>query len=146
MKKFTRNYMLLSLLVVGVLSFFACSSNKTLVVEDGWDLLARQKVNFVKDKDVIEITNENRYTTIKFRVEDRDVRINDLKIYFNNGDKLEPAMDDIIAADQYSRDIDIAREGRQIDKIEFKYRTTGNVLKGRANVLVLGRRTGRFGY
>jgi hypothetical protein len=46
----------------------------------------------------------------------------------------------VIGADQFSRIIEIARDGRRIDKIEFSYRTTGNLLKGRANVLLFGRR------
>lgn len=39
-----------------------------------------------------------------------------------------------------SKIIDLALEGRYIDRIEFKYRTTGNVLQGRANVLIFGKR------
>jgi hypothetical protein len=73
-------------------------------------------------------------------VEDREIKLNDLKVYFQNGDKLEPNIDELIAADQYSRDIELSRDGRYISKIEFKYRTTGNILKGRANVLVFGRK------
>ncbi len=80
------------------------------------------------------------YTDIRFKVEDREVRINDLKIYFQNGDKLEPSIDFVIAADQESRIIELSKDGRNIDKIEFKYRTTGNILQGRANVLVFGKR------
>lgn len=77
---------------------------------------------------------------MRFKVEDKDIHINDLKVYFQNGDKLEPKINEDIQADQFSRVIDLGREGRYIDRIEFKYRTTGNILKGRANVLVLGKK------
>ena len=130
-----------SALTIVLYSNLSCgSSRKTLVLEEGWELLAERKVNFVRDKDVIDIESRNQFTAIRFKVEDRDVRINDLRIWFDNGDKLEPNVDDVIVADQYSRIIELARDGRYIDKIEFRYRTTGNLLKGRANVIILGKR------
>jgi hypothetical protein len=73
-------------------------------------------------------------------VEDRDIRLNELKIYFDNGDKLEPNVDETLASNQYSRVIDLGREGRYIDHIEFKYRSVGSVVSGRATVLVLAKR------
>jgi len=119
----------------------SCYSNRrSLAIEDGWDLLGEQKVNFVRDKDEIDVRSRGVYTDIRFKVEDREVRINDLKIYFQNGDKLEPSIDFVIGADQESRIIELGKDGRNIDKIEFKYRTTGNILQGRANVLVFGKR------
>jgi hypothetical protein len=122
------------------------SARQTVVLEKDWEMLGQQKVNFVRDKDEIDVTSDQRFTAVRFRVEDRTVRINDLKIYFTNGDKLEPSLDDEIPADQYSRVTELNPDGRTIDKIEFRYRTTGNVLKGRANVLVLGKRYNPYGY
>lgn len=73
--------------------------------------------------------------------------MNDLEITFTNGDKLQPNVDVLIPAGQYSRDIQLSAEGRYIDKISFTYRTTGSLLKGRANVLVFGKRyDSRLGY
>jgi len=124
-----------------LLTTISCgSSRRTLGIEEGWELLAERKVNFVRDKDEIEVRSRNQFTAIRFKVEDRDVRINDLKIYFQNGDKLEPSLDDVIKANESSRIIELARDGRFIEKIEFKYRTTGTVLEGRANVLILGQK------
>ena len=135
--------LIISILMAFVMS--SCgSSRKTVVVEEGWEKLGEAKVNFVRDRDEIDVTSDNKYTAIVFMVQDRDVRLNDLKIQFTNGDKLEPQMDDVITADSYSKVIEIDRDGRLIDNISFKYRTTGNVLKGRANVLVMGRRQQPF--
>jgi hypothetical protein len=136
-----KNIFGLALLSSLVLFSFSCgSSRRTLVVEEGWEMLGQDKVNFVRDKDVIDVTSENKYTAIKFRVEDRDIHLNDLKVYFTNGDKLEPSLDDAISKDQYSRIIEVGKEGRMIDKVEFTFRTTGNILKGRANIIVLGKK------
>lgn len=136
------------LLMTLVLGFSSCSSSKVLGLEQGWDLLDQRKVNFLRDKDVIEIRSRNPYTALRFKVEDKDVRINELKIVFDNGDKLEPLMDDEIKAGEMSRIIDLGREGRIINSIEFKYRSLGNILTGRANIITIGRRYDpyRYGY
>ena len=126
-----------------VLVMGSCHSSKTVAIEEGWELLADKKVNFVRDKDDIPVKSRNEFTSLRFRVEERDIHINGLTIYFANGDKLEPNIDDVIKAGESSRLIELGREGRSIDHIEFKYRTTGNVLKGRARVLVLGEKRHR---
>ncbi|MDQ3682132.1 MAG: hypothetical protein M3352_03550 [Bacteroidota bacterium] len=125
-------------LVIAIVSCY--STRRSLAIEDGWDLLGEEKVNFVRDKDEIDVRSRGVYTDIRFKVEDREVRINDLKIYFQNGDKLEPSIDFVIGANQESRIIELSKDGRNIDKIEFRYRTTGNILQGRANILVFGKR------
>lgn len=139
---FTSTGMARLLLLILSFTFFAsCSSSrKSIGVEEGWELLSESKVNFVRDKDEIEVDSRNQFTAIRFKVEDREVRLHDVKIYFENGDKLEPSVDDVIQEDQYSKVIELAADGRYIDRIEFKYRTTGNILKGRANVIVFGKR------
>jgi hypothetical protein len=134
------NYLLpLLLLVVFVVS--ACStSRRSIGIEEGWELLGEEKVNYVRDRDELDVRSRNQYTAIRFIVEDREIRLNDLEITYQNGDKLTPAVDEVIAAGQTSRIIELAADGKYIDKISFAYRTTGNVLKGRGKVIVLGRR------
>ncbi|HEY1115375.1 MAG TPA: hypothetical protein VGE66_17505 [Chitinophagaceae bacterium] len=146
MKVFTnlRSLFVLSFLLLAATSLISCGSARTVAIEEGWELLAEQKVNFVRDKDAIDVTSRNQFTAIKFRVQDKDVRINELTIFFDNGDKLEPSLDAIIAAGEESKIIELGREGRNIDRIEFKYRSTGNLLDGRANVLIFGKRFNQY--
>lgn len=141
MKSRLKTWIIVLCSLVIATSLFSCdSSRRVLGLEEGWDLLGQAKVNFVRDKDVIEVRSRNMYTAIRFAVEDKDVRINELKIYLNNGDILQPALDDVIKAGETSRIIDLAADGRILDRIEFKFRSMGSVLSGRANVLVTGRR------
>ena len=140
-RNFGKKILLFGLLFVSVLSITSCfTTRRSIPIEEGWELLGEQKVNFVRDKDELDVVSRNQFTEIKFRVEGREVRLHDLKIYFDNGDKLEPSIDFIIPADRDSRNIELAKDGRTIDRIEFKYRTTGNILKGRANVLIYGKK------
>jgi hypothetical protein len=115
-------------------------------LEQGWEVLGEKKVNFLRDKDVIEVQSRTQYTTLRFKAEEKDVHISELKVVFANGDKLEPAIDEERAAGQWSRHIDLGREGRVINSIEFKYRSIGNILSGRANVVVVGRRFDPYHY
>ena len=143
-----RNGLLVRMIFAGfvVVLLSACgSSRRTFGLEEGWEILGERKVNFLRDKDVMEVSSRNLFTAIRFIVEDKDVRINDLKIQFENGDKIEPALDDMIQAGQQSRVIELAADGRRITNIEFKYRSMGSVLEGRANVVVTGRRYNTYG-
>lgn len=140
MKTFTLMSLKLIMITMMITLFSCHSSRRSIGIEEGWDLLSDRKVNFVRDKDEIVVNNRTLYTALRFKVEGKDIHINDLKVYFDNGDKLEPNIDDDIKAGEMSRVIDLGREGRYIDHIDFKYRTLGNLLKGRANVLVLARK------
>ena len=127
-----------------ILSASCSPPRRTLALEEGWDLLGEKKVDFVRSTDVIEIHSTYKFTAIRFKVEKHEVRLTGVKISYQNGDKLEPALDDILPADQYSREIELAQDGKFIYKIEFKYRTTGNIFKGRANMLIFGKRYSGF--
>lgn len=129
------------LLVLTIIMLASCTTTRRAVgIEEGWELIAERKVNFVRDVDEVLVTSRSLFTALRFKIEDRDVRINYLKVYFENGDKLEPSIDEIINANQTSRLIELAQEGRYITKIEFKYRTIGNVAKGRANLIIFGKK------
>jgi hypothetical protein len=140
-KYFSYRLLTLGLLFVSVITISSCfTTRRSIPLEEGWELLGEEKVNFVRDKDELIVSSRNQFTDIRFRIEGKEVRLHDLKIYFENGDKLEPAVDFIIPADRDSRNIELAKDGRTISKIEFQYRTTGSILKGRANVLVYGKK------
>ena len=137
---------LLSLASIAVIMLSCGSSRRTFGLEEGWEILGEQKVNFVNDKDVVEVRSSSQLTAIRFYVEDKDVRIKDLKIELENGDRLEPALDDVIKAGEQSRVIELGAEGRKLRTIEFKYRSMGSILEGRANVVVTGKRYNPYGY
>jgi len=135
-----KKYISVAFLFLLFISSSCSSSRRTIAIEDGWELLGELKADFARDSDKLEINSTNKYTAIRFRVEEREVKIRDLKIVYANLDKLEPSIEEIIPADQYSKIIDLGAEGKEVRSIEFKYRTTGSLLKGRGNILVFGKR------
>lgn len=126
-----------------LLMIFALSCNtsrRTIAVEDGWEILGELTVNFARDHDALQVNSTTKYTAIRFKVEKREIKLKGLQIVFSNLDKLSPVIDEVIPADQYSRIIELGVEGKEIRSLEFNYHTTGNLLKGRAKVLVFGKR------
>lgn len=131
-----------------IISFFALivssvscgSARRTVAIEEGWEMLGELTVNFGRDRDALQVNSSSRYSALRFKVEERAVKIQELKVVFANLDKLEPAIDEEVQADQYSKIIELGQDGKEVRSVEFKYRTTGNVLKGRAKILVFGKR------
>lgn len=131
--------MLMVLLAISLLS--SCNaSRKSIVIEEGWDLIGEKMVDFVKDKDVIMVNSNNQYTDIRFRIEHKNIRLKDFAIVFQNGDRLTPVVEKNYIAGDESKIIHLAMEGKFIRSINFNYRSKGSLFKGRANVLVFGRR------
>ncbi len=129
------------LFVAVVISSLSCgNSRRSIAIEEGWELLGETKVNFVRDRDKIEVLNSNLYTAIRFKVEKKDIHINALEIVYQNGDKLNPVIDDDIVAGESSREIELGPLGKSLRSIDFTYRSRGNLLKGRATILVFGKR------
>lgn len=129
---------LLSIIIFGL---SACGpTTRTLAIEEGWELIGEEKANFVRDNDEIMVNSTNLFTDIRIKVEKKNLVLQSLKIVFPNGDKMEPAMDKVLGADQYSNIIHLSATGKQIRSIQIKYRSTGNILKGRGNILIFGKR------
>lgn len=145
-KIFYQNKTPLVTFVILSLIFLSCGSTRnSIAIEEGWELLGEVKAGFIRETDVINVTSRNQFTSIRFKVEGQDVKLTDLSVYFDSGDRLSPALDEEIPSGHESREIELAADGRTITRIEFKYRTLGNILKGKANILVFGRRY-RVGY
>lgn len=136
----------LSITIALSLTCTSCvNTRNSIAIEEGWELLGETRAGFIRETDVINVNSRNQFTAIRFKVEGRDIKLSDLSVYFSSGDKLSPAVDEMIPAGHESREIELAADGRTITKVEFKYRTIGNVLKGTAGMLLFGKRY-RVGY
>ncbi len=147
MKTTSKNW--LALVGVLAITFFitSCgSSRKTMAIEEGWEIIGETNVNFVRDKDEMPVLSNNRYSAIRFRVENKDIILKDMKIMYQNGDRLSPLIDENLPADQFSKDIDLGAEGKLISSIQFSYRSKGSLLKGRAKILAFGKRAVQLYY
>ncbi len=136
-----RKALTFTLFISLIITSFSCGSTRnSIAVEEGWEILGETKAGFIRETDVINVTSRNQFTAIRFKVEYAQIKLSALDVYFENGDKLSPAVDESIAAGQESRLIELAADGRSITKIEFRYRTVGSIVKRKANILIFGKR------
>lgn len=104
-----------------------------------WVLIGQKEANYGPDRDVLKVTGRDIYRAIKIKVVDAGLDMMDMDIHFENGEKMNVAIQKNFRQGEESRVIDLPGNRRRIDRIEFLYDTKG-VLRGKANVLVFGKR------
>ena len=124
------------MLLVGMSS---CKGPEFMNGEKGWVLLGERKVNHLSDKDVFRIKSRDKFTAIRLYVAERDIEIRDLEIMLINGDVLKPSIESTIREHERSRIIDLAADGRQLEKITVVYRANGKVFSHKGKVQIGGR-------
>jgi hypothetical protein len=104
-----------------------------------WRIIEQKEASYGSDVDVLKINGREIYTALKIRVKDAPLDIKDMDVVFENGEKIKIPIQNNFRQGEESRAIDLPGNRRRIEKIIFKYDTQG-ILRGRANVVVLGRR------
>lgn len=122
---------LCGLLVIALSSF---------TLQADWKMIGERSVKFSSDKDIIRVGGNDWYTKLKIKVVDAPLHIGDMDVIFENGEKFDIAIKENIRQGGESRVIDLPGGERRIDRIEFRYHTTGRLRNGTANVIVFGRR------
>jgi len=125
------------LIILSGLFIIALSS---FTLQADWKLLGERSVKFSSDKDIIKVSGNDWYSKLKIKVVDAPLHIGDMDVIFENGEKFDVAIKENIRQGGESRIIDLPGGERRIDRIEFRYRTTGRLRNGTANVIVFGRR------
>ncbi len=89
-----------------------------------WTKITDAVVNFEHEVDTGEITfaGKERYLSIDFRVAEAQIDLLNLEIYYENGDKQDFALNEVIKVNRNSRVIDLNGEERIMRKIIFKYK------------------------
>lgn len=104
-----------------------------------WVLIGQKEANYGPDRDVLKVTGNDIFKSIKIKVTDAGLDMMDMDIYFENGEKFNVAIRKNFKQGEESRVIDLPGNRRRIDRISFLYDTKG-IMKGKANVLVFGKR------
>jgi hypothetical protein len=107
----------------------------------GWTKLGERAVNGRVDRDTIQVGRyEGRFSKLRIVVENDDMELLDMDVYFANGQRwTPPGVRHYFRADSRSRVIDLPGDDRIIQRITMKYRNVGRT-KG-AVVEVWGFRT-----
>lgn len=130
--KFFKSFLLLS--TIALFSFVTNKDN-----DQQWIKIGERRVSFIADHDVINMTGNDNYSQLKFKVKDGPVHFLDVDVHFENGEKLDVSIKQKVPKDGETRVIDLPGGSRNIRKIEFWYETKG-IRKGRGTVEVWGKR------
>lgn len=104
----------------------------------GFEHLGTRKVDFIADKDTIEVgANDGRFTGALITCEDGEVEMWDVKFTFGNGDPFSPDVRWEFKEGTRSRAFDFPGEARVIKSVSFKYKS--RIKEGRATVRVYGK-------
>lgn len=104
-----------------------------------WELLGKQKVGFLKDRDVIHVgRKDGDFSKIRIRVKNNDVEFIDVNVVYGNGKKDDIRIRRRIPAGGQTRAIDLKGNKRFIRRVEFVYKSRPS-FKGRATVELWGR-------
>ena len=117
----------------------SCKTTEFSGGEENWVLLGESKANHIFENDVIRIKNRERYTALQLYVKSRDVEIKSVSITLINGDILTPSVESVVRQGERSRVIELAADGRQLDKITLRYQSLGKIFTRKGTVQVGGR-------
>lgn len=110
--------------------------------EPQWVEVGCQRVGFLDDRDVIRATRrDGRFSAIKLKVTDAKLRLQRLKVVFENGASQTFDVRSVIPEGTETNPIDLDGRDRAIDRIELYYLPQISLKRG-ATVCVSGREDG----
>lgn len=123
-------YLAILLITIATMSAFTLAK---------WKFIGQKEAKYGPDRDVMFVQGNDVFKALKIKVVDAPLDMMDFDIYFENGEKMNVPIQKNFRQGEESRVIDLPGNKRRIDRISFLYDTQG-VMKGRANVLVYGKR------
>jgi hypothetical protein len=111
-----------------------------LTAPTGWDHIGARPVDFRVDHDVIMAAGQGAFRGVRFDVEGGDLEMFDVKLTFGNGETFSPQTRLYFRQGSRSRVIDLPFGARNIERIDFYYRSVPGGRQGRATVHVYGQR------
>lgn len=140
MKRKIQTWTGVMVILLGLLSF-TTEARKKLAPQAKWEMLGRKVASFTAERDVIPVTaKDGVFTKVKFRVLKAPLHVMDMKIHFRNGDVKDVSLKKLFAAGNSSRVIDLPGNKRIIQKVSFKYKSIPGNGKGRAVIVLNGRK------
>ncbi|MEJ1237378.1 hypothetical protein WBG78_04555 [Chryseolinea sp. T2] len=139
-----RRNVYIGLLFGCVLFLYSCgSSNRLREPEGDWVFLAQGHANHIRETDVFNIKSKEKFAALRIYVYDRAISIRSVKITLINGDMLTPQMDNRLNAGQSSRTIELAADGRQLEKVTIRYKSEGKLFTDKGLVQIGGLKPSR---
>jgi hypothetical protein len=137
-----KKVMMLMLAIAGITGVVVAQTPKVVVSDKtGWHEIGEVTVDFKKEREEVVILGANRFSAIKFRVEDEPIDLVSAEIVYDKGDNQNITTIFHIKAPGESRNIDLNGGERNVKKIIFVYKTMPNANGKKAHVVIWGLKT-----
>ena len=116
---------------------------QAVVVSDktGWHKIGSRTIDFKNDKDEITVIGADKFSSIKFKVNDAPLNLQNVEVYYETGDKQDIAVNSPIGPTMESKSYDLNGGERSLKKIAFDYNTLPNIKEEKAEIEVWGLKT-----
>jgi hypothetical protein len=116
----------LSLLVS--LSAFVFGQKPAIVKNDdaGWQKIGEIRAGFRTRSESILVLGADDFSSIKLKVNDAPIHIDQVQVFYENGEMEEVDVDDELQAGDETREISLRGGDQEIKKVAFTYRTLAN--------------------
>jgi hypothetical protein len=135
-----------------ILSLFACllfsasyAQKPAVVTSDktGWHKIGETTVDFKNEKDEVAVMVADRFASLKFKVDEAPIEINNIDVIFEEGDSQNiKVMLTTKNAGEETREVELKGAAeRSIKKIVLHYKTLANRQDKKAHVEIWGRKS-----
>jgi hypothetical protein len=124
---------------------YGSANAQAVVVSDktGWHKIGSRTIDFKNDKDEITVMGADKFSSIKFRVNDAPLNLQSVEVYYETGDKQDIAVNSPIGPTMESKSYDLNGGERNLKKIVFDYNTLPNIKDEKAEIEVWGLKTNK---
>lgn len=135
-----KNKILIAVLAIVALGYTATAQKVAVETDNtaGWHKIAETVANLKMDRDEVLVTGADHFKSIKLRVTDAPVEITDLTVVFENEQKQEIEVRNLIKAGDHTRVIDLDGQNRAIKKVIIKYKTVPTGENDKARIEIWG--------
>ena|SRR5258706_8598328 len=104
----------------------------------GWHKIAETNVMLKQDKDEVMVLGKDHFKSLKLKVTDEPVEFTDLAVIYENDQRQDIHVRNLIKPGDETRVIDLEGKDRAIKKIIVMYKTVPNPQHDRAHVEIWG--------
>ncbi len=124
---------------------YGSANAQAVVVSDktGWHKIGSRTIDFKNDKDEITVMGADKFSSIKFKVNDAPLNLQSVEVYYETGDKQDIAVNSPIGPTMESKSYDLNGGERNLKKIVFDYNTLPNIKDEKAEIEVWGLKTNK---
>ncbi len=121
----------------------AYASAQSVVVSDkaGWHKIGSRTIDFKNDNDEISVMGADKFSSIKFKINDAPVTLQNVEVFYETGDKQQIAVNSPIGPSMESKEYNLTGGERSLKKIAFDYQTLPNIKEEKAEIEVWGLKT-----